>query len=321
MKKIRISIFFLVFIFLLFPGEGEAQVSVQPIVISEEGKVRDSFDFTVTIRNEGQANVRLFPLVRDIFEEEEEDDDSDDSPPEDSSDKVSFLSSWVEIKRNRINLGPEEEKELSLTIRIDNDVKPGNYYAALIFARGSTEDEARRNAARFNYPKTLININVEEDIIERMQLINFHSEKESFFDRLVNFSLTVENIGNRDLKPFGSVIIYKSRHGRELDSLAINKEGIFVDAGAKETFEIEWEAEGGFGQYKAVLIGEYGEEARRDIQDTIYFWIIPKELLVVAGGGFLLLLILIFSLFRKKEKKHIPVYRRTATTLDLSSRT
>ncbi len=309
--------YFLIFLalFLSFPGKGEAEIVVYPSVISGEGSVRDGFDFTINVKNEGQRRTRLYPLVKDVSVEE-----GRILREKNPLEQESFLSSWINIRRSRMDINPEEEEELQLTVRIDNDAEPGKYYAVVVFARGSTEDEARRNAVRFNYPETLINIDVKEDIVERMQLINFRSDKESFYDSAVDFSLMVENIGNRELKPYGSVIIYKSRHGKELDSLPINEKGLFVEAGKKETFEISWDAKGGFGQYKAVLIGEYGEEARRDIQDTIYFWIIPREFLIFSGVGLFLLIFFLFSFSRKKKNKKAPVYRSTVTTLDLSSK-
>jgi len=259
--------------------------------------------------------LRIFPLVADIHPEEGRGSFSKETGAE----SYNLLSSWVEITRSRLEIRAGEEEELPLTIRIDNRADPGNYYAVIVFARGRTQDEAVRNATTFNYAQTLVNINVEEDIVERAQLINFKYEKESFFDTEVDFSLVIENIGNEEIKPTGSIIIYKNKQGRELDSLPINEEGVFIDPGAQEAFEIKWDAKDGLGEYKATLMGEYGEETRRDIQDTVYFWIVPQYfVLAFAGGLFLLTLFLIYFL-TKKEKQYVPVYRSVSTTLDLSS--
>jgi len=315
MKILQIIITLFVFSLCCNPLKAEAQVAVTPTVISESGKNRDGFDFVINVKNSGQSNLRIFPLVADIDFKEGRGSFLKESGPESHN----FLSSWVDISRSRLELRAGSEEELPLTIRIDNRAEPGSYYGVVVFARGRTQDEAMRNASTFNYAQTLININVEEDIVERAQLISFNYEKESFFDTEVEFFLTVENIGNKEVVPDGSIILYKSKQGRELDSLPINEEGVFIDPGAQEAFEIKWDAKDGLGEYKATLMGEYGEETRRDIQDTVYFWIVPQYfVLAFAGGLFLLTLFLIYFL-TKKEKQYVPVYRSVSTTLDLSS--
>lgn len=132
--------------------------------------------------------------------------------------------------------------------------------------------------------------------------------------------MTVENIGNKEVVPDGSIILYKSKQGRELDSLPINESKTAVEPGKQETFKIKWDAEDGLGEYRAVLMGEYGEETRRDIQDTLYFWIVPQYLILAFSGGLFLLTLILIYFLTKKEKQYIPVYRSVSTTLDLSSR-
>ena len=310
MKK---NIFFFIIIFLcFFVNKADAQVSVHPTVISEVAYVRDGFDFTITIKNETRQVIRLYPLVVDILEEDGR------IFSKDQMEKESSLASWVEIERGRINLSPEEEMELTLSIRVDSKANPGNYYAALIFARGASLENAQTNAASFNYPEVLININVERDIVERLQLLNFYHEKESFFTSSVDFFFNLENIGNTDMVPKGSLVVYKSRQGRELEYLPINTEEFFIEPGKNETFEKNWQARGSFGQHKAVLMIEYGDETKRDIYDTVYFWIIPQWLLFAFGIGLFLLMIFIIIILKKRKKKDIIEYYNTSTTLDLS---
>ena len=183
MKILQLLIFLSVFFLWLFPVNIKAQVSVEPTIISESGKNRDGFDFAIRVKNGGRSNLRIFPLVADIHPEEGRGSFSKETGAE----SYNLLSSWVDISRSRLELRAGSEEELPLTIRIDNRAEPGSYYGVVVFARGRTQDEAMRNASTFNYAQTLININVEEDIVERAQLISFNYEKESFFDTEVEF--------------------------------------------------------------------------------------------------------------------------------------
>ena len=312
--KIKKILFFSVFIFFcFFINEGEAQIHVHPAVISETARVRDGFDFTVTLRNETQIRLRFYPLVIDISEE-----DGRVFSQKEDMEKSSSLASWIEISRSRIELSPGEEIKIPLTLRVDSKAEPGSYHAAVIFAQGSTLDDAERNALRFNYPEILVSINVERNIVERLQLINFYHEKDSFFTSSIDFFLSMENIGNTGVKPKGLLVIYKSRQGKELESLIVNEEGIFIEPDSQEVFKKNWQSKGSFGHHKAVLMMEYGDETKRDVYDTIYFWVVPEWFLFVFGTAALFLIILVLFFIKKRRKKNNPVYYNVVTTLDLS---
>ncbi len=305
------KVFFFLFLAGCFFGfKADAQVYVTPNVISEKAYVRDGFDFTLTLKNSTQQNVRLYPLVADVLEEE--------GRVFLRKEEENLLSSWLEVSRQRINLKPEEKIELPLTIRVDSEAEEGSYYSVVVFARGNTEEEARANASRFNYPQVLVNVDVERNVVERLQPLTFYHEKENFFDSSVDFLFNLENIGNTEVAPKGSLVIYKSRQGRELDSLPVNKEDYSIDPGASKVFKENWEAGTSFGQHRAVLMIEYGDEIKRDIYDTVYFWIIPQWFLISVSAGLFLLLVIVLIIIKKRKKRDNPVYQNIITTLDLS---
>ncbi len=310
MKKILFSILIPVLL-LSFVHEADAQIRLHPSVINETAKVRDGFDFTITVENETRSNIRVYPIVFDITPDEGRIFPQAD--PETNS-----LGSWIEISRNRIELGPGDEEEIPMTLRVDSKARPGSHNAVVVFAQGNTLDLAERNALRFSYPEVLINITVEEDIVERLQLLGFYHEKESFWDSSVDFFLNIENIGNTELKPKGLLVIYKSKQGKELESLIINEDGRMISPGSQELFENEWRSKGSFGQHKAVLMMEYGDETKRDIYDTVYFWVVPEWFLAALGIGTFILILLIFLLFKKRRVIIHPEYQGSSAVLDLS---
>ena len=85
-----------------------------------------------------------------------------------------------------------------------------------------------------------------------------------------------------------------------MGSVDVNQAQAAIVPQAYNLFENLWQSKKGFGQYKAVLAAEYGNEEKRDLQDTIYFWVLPWQFLIFFGGGLLVLIILLLLLIRKR---------------------
>jgi hypothetical protein len=154
-----------------------------------------------------------------------------------------------------------------------------------------------------NQPQVILNIEVEEHIVEKAQLQKFQTKKNFFLNFPVKFLLEIENTGNQEITPVGSIHIY-NRRGQEVGSVDINQSQAAIAPVTKNLFENIWQPERGFGQYKAVLAAEYGNKEKRDLQDTIYFWVLPWQFLIFFGGGSLVLIIISLWLILKKFKNH-----------------
>lgn len=284
-KLLFISVFFL--LFLSFFCFARQEFIVEPSVISEKAKARDLLEFSVKLSNLTDSTRRFYILVKDISDEE-------------ISDKTSSLAQWIEITRGRIEILPQQEKEIDFSVNVNMNAKPGKYYAVITFSQGSTGQDAEANALKFSQPELLLNIEVEEHIVERAQVRKFQTEKSLFFSFPVQFFLEIENIGNKEIKPSGFIHVY-NRRGEEIDTIGLT--GKIISPGEKQFFANISQKNRGFGQYKAVLFAEYGETEKRTLQDTIYFWIFPWYFLFFSITVFLTLLFLLVWLFSKKFKK------------------
>ena len=259
-------------------------IVVTPTIIDRKVEARDILELSVKITNNTPFKVDLYPIVNDI------------SPS-------TSLARWIEISRGVIELWPDQTKDIPLSVHVNLYAKPGKYYAVIIFAQGSTRAEAEAKALKLNQPQVLLNIEVEEHIIEKAQIQKFQTEKNFFLNFPVKFLLGIENTGNREIKPAGSIHIY-NRRGEEVGSVNINQAQAAIVPQAYNLFENLWQSKKGFGQYKAVLAAEYGNEEKRDLQDTIYFWVLPWQFLVFFGSGLLILIILLsWLIFKKTQTK------------------
>ena len=288
---------FVACLLLLVANSSLAQqaIVVTPAVIDQKAEARDILEFSVKITNNTLSKVNLYSIINDISVKEGRQEFIEPS----LLDKSTSLARWIEISRGVIELWPAQTKDIPFSVHVNLNAKPGKYYAVIIFAQGSTRAEAEAKASKLNQPQTLLNIEVEENIIEKAQLQQFKSEKNFFLNFPVKFLLGIENTGNREIKPVGSIHIY-NRRGEEVGSVDVNQAQAAIVPQAYNLFENLWQSKKGFGQYKAVLAAEYGNEEKRDLQDTIYFWVLPWQFLIFFGGGLLVLIILLLLLIRKR---------------------
>jgi len=299
MNKILQTCFFLLLTFCLSlitnTVFAQGEIAVSPTIIDQKAEARDILELSVKITNNTSSKVNLYPIVNDISITEGRQEFLEPS----LLDKSTSLARWIQISRGVIELRPGEAKEIPFSVHVNLNAKPGKYYAVITFAQGSTRVEAEAKALKLNQPQVLLNIEVEEHIIERAQIQRFQTEKNFFLNFPVKFLLGIENTGNREIKPVGSIHIY-NRRGEEVGSVDVNQAQAAIVPQAYNLFENLWQSKKGFGQYKAVLAAEYGNEEKRDLQDTIYFWVLPWQFLIFFGGGLLVLIILLLLLIRKR---------------------
>jgi hypothetical protein len=115
----------------------------------------------------------------------------------------------------------------------------------------------------------------------------------------VNFDLQISNFGNRTIAPAGTVYIY-NRRGQEIAQLPVDTAADPLPPGSEKTYAYSWSPERALGKYKAKVELGYGIVSKRDMMDTVFFWIMPKGLLFAFIGGALLLVILLSVLIFRK---------------------
>ncbi len=259
-------------VFLLAPSLALAamsDVTVTPVVIDGKGKLREILRFAVSIENTSTRLVSIYPWVTDVSVESGSTAVSDLGGSVDKALGAS-LARWIEVTRGSIDLLPGEKKEIPLTVQINLNATPGVYHAVVHLSEGSDRASAEMNVQ--GTTDVSVNIEVLEDINERLQLATFAPVKNVFSDKSAAFQYRLENVGNRGEVPRGTVRIF-DRDGREVAVLEANEQGSRLEPEASAMLSSVWAAGGSFGRYKAMLDLEYG--SRGTIQDTVFFWMIP----------------------------------------------
>lgn len=243
--------------------------TVTPVVLDGKGKQREILNYKVTVTNTTNHLVSIYPWVTDVDTSLGETGVTDLGGTYGKDLSVS-LAKWVEVTRGVVDLLPGEHREIPIMVQVHLNAKPGIYHAVIHLSHGANRREAEANSDATN--DVLINIEVLDDINERLELNMFAPEKNYFSGDTAAFSYRLANIGNRGLVPHGKIHIY-DRRGQEVAAIDANQEGKRLDPNAKEMLGSVWAAGEHFGRYKAMLDLQYGN--RGTIQDTVFFWIIP----------------------------------------------
>ena len=305
----------ILFIFLLFFSVDFKQVraanelEISPLIIDAKAKASEKIERIIKIKNNTEHKVSIYPTVNDLLMNEGKQEFISPS----KLDKAVSLARWIRIKRAATQLMPGEETEVPFSIEINKSAKPGKRYAVVFFPNASNRTLAEAKIDKENVPQIMINVEIEDETVEKIQLIGFNTLSKTYFTWPIKFLVELKNIGNVALKPKGQMIIY-NRRGQYLDNLKFNEAGESIEAGERKKIYLNWNAQNGIGKFKAKLELEYGEKNKRDLSDTIYFWILPIPfVLFFAGGLFLITVFLVVYLFRKTyNTHHHPSARNTA---------
>jgi hypothetical protein len=267
--------------------------SVLPLVIDENVEARDIKEHTLTLQNNGDVPVTIYPTVNNISLNAGGSIEEFLTPVE--SDQTSSLSTWIEIGRGGIDLFPGQTKTVTLTLRVNPNAKPGEYHALVGFPYGGIRDEAESKLKRGDAPGTIVSVSFEDERNALLKISRFLVDR--FVTNSENSAATylIKNPGEEPLVPAGEVVFYNSR-GAEVGAVPVNPEKISIMSGEEHVFTAGVPAKGLFGRYKAFLNVEYGEGNAASVQDTTFFYVIPlKGLLIVLGG--ILAAVLLISLY------------------------
>jgi hypothetical protein len=259
----------LCFVLPQFAFAATTDFTVTPVVLDGKGKQREILNYKMTVTNTTNHLVSIYPWVTDVDTSLGATGESDLAGTF-GKDLSESLAKWIEVTRGVVDLLPGEHREIPVMVQVHLNAKPGIYHAVIHLSYGGYRREAEADKDATN--DVLINIEVLDDINERLELSMFTPEKNYFSGDSAAFSYRITNIGNRGLVPHGKIRIY-DRRGEEVAAIEANQTEKRLDPNAKEMLGSVWAAGDHFGRYKAMLDLQYG--SRGTIQDTVFFWIIP----------------------------------------------
>jgi len=294
-----------------------ANYVVAPLLVDVAGEPRDTFNQTITLKNNDTRPLRLYASVNEITVGDNSEIKS--FVPSSMSDRTNTITSWIEITRGRIDLPPGEQKTVPLNIRINPAAKPGIYHAFIGLAPGSNRDISEQKVLDGESPGVVIRVVIGSDETEFLKLVSFTTDRFSLSpESSGEATYVLENTGDLPLAPKGDIIIYDNR-GKELTTVSLgDTDSVQLLPGETKTYTEKIPFINRIGKNKAYLSLEYGTKNRAALYDTNFYYSMPWTyllMIVLLLGGICLLVVLILrrsynrtSPFDPHEPQEVPLY-------------
>lgn len=272
--------------------------TVAPLVIDQNLQKRDIQTVNITLVNKDTHVVRIFPTVNEVAVDKGGTIQSFVAPA--MGNTATSVTSWLEIPRGRIELQPDETKEIPLTIRISPEAQAGDYHAFVGFPEGSDRPDAEKKIQDGQVPGTMVRIGIDQEQDEFLRLDRFViSRFVKTNDRKNKITYEIANPGSGPITPTGEIIFYDNL-GNEVGSSTVNTEAKSIDAGQTVTFTQDVPSYLKMGKYKALLTVEYGKMQTLSLNDTAYFYVLALKQLIALFVIVLLLAVGIALYFHRR---------------------
>lgn len=294
---------------------GETTIKVTPSILEKMVKPGEIYSGQTKIANNSAQEITLYAYLKD-FKAAAEDESGRAELIVPGTETGNYISSWIDISIEGITLASGEERSVSYTINIPDNVGPGGYYGAIVFGTQAPKirpGEAETGAAIgiAQQAASLLLLQVEGIADERADIREFKTDKQFYstpFD--VKFTTKISNLGNVHVKPRG-VIEIKNMLGKKVTTLTVNEDGGNILPKSARIFSNNWKDKFGFGKYEASLALSYGTspdqggEGRKTLTMFWYFWVLPAKIIISVISSLLVLVVLFFVFLRHYRKTAI----------------
>lgn len=201
--------------------------------------------------------------------------------------KTYSLASWIDLTAGPVTVPAGGSGQVPFTVHVPQDAEPGGHYAAILIGTqptATTTSGTRINIA--SYVSSLLFVRIKGDVVENGRIREFSTSQDLYQSPEADFTLRFENTGNTHVQPEGDITIY-NMWGKERGKVLINQnDGNFgnVLPGSVRRFQFSWTGDNPFdiGRYSAVVTLAYGQDSKKNVSATTYFWVIP--VIPVASG-------------------------------------
>ncbi len=260
LKKLLL-IFFISFLFFEI-SFGVSGAGVRPLRTNLEISPGETKSFGLTIINNENYNQVMEAEFQTYVSHDE-----NGYPVAENIEEDDFrnISSWISFEEKRISLGPNEEKNVKVSVSVPENAVPGGKYGALIYGPVLAESSGVSFRARV---ASLLLVQVSGEEIYDGEVNYFKIKEEKIYsDQGVVFDINFKNEGNIHVSPKGSVALLKEgnkilnifsfldKDGKKLtlDEIPVNRNLNFVLPKIERSFNPSWTENINEGEFEATL--------------------------------------------------------------------
>ncbi len=283
MRPLRSLLFIFLGMVVALPAAAYGIV-VKPAQIEQKVDPGTQKSFTMTVTNTGEANLTLYPIVRNVTGV----NDSNHPVFEPQGDGIPHnIAAWLEFDKSPLIVEPKETASVAVVARFPEDATPGSHLAGFFFSdKPYVEGEILGAAVGFDVG-AILHFQIAGDAITKASIRYFSTEKTMHGKPPVDFSVGIENQGNTLVRPVGMISI-KSMMGKQVADLPINENGAGVFPKTTREWRAQWNPEEiVMGKFTAsIALAIEGEDGSDTITRTVSFWILPTHILIPTILGF-----------------------------------
>jgi len=202
------------------------------------------------------------------------------------------IARWVKTEPEEFTLNPREEKFVTFTITVPENVEPGGHYGVVLAGTKGIAGPGTVGATIVERVGALVLLITPGEMREELVVKDFIAPRYSEYGP-INFTMRFENKGTVHVKPVASITI-TNWLGKKVGEIQLPQRNVLPDAVRR--FEASWDKKWLFaGKYTATLTGNYGISRSSVSSVVITFWAFPWK----VGIG-ILLIILFFILTRRR---------------------
>ncbi|MEX0931672.1 MAG: hypothetical protein WDZ88_02895 [Candidatus Paceibacterota bacterium] len=287
-------------------AQSSTGIEIQPSFIEEGVNPGDVYSDVLRIKNLSSEEQTYFLTARNIREL----DGSNTPVFADEGEVTEFeVASWVTIDQDSVIIPAGGEAQVPFSIIVPEDATPGSHLGG-IFA-GVRPPRLRETGAGVGFQVgTIISMKISGDVVELARIREFSSDKNIYGSALATFTLSVENQGNILVRPQGFIEI-NNMFGDTVAELKINDNAGAVLPKAEREFLVTWEGTNlSFGRYQINAGLVYGEYGRKNIEASMFIWVLPMKVILPFIGGLLFLVLVMYIGIRIHVHKKLKVAER-----------
>lgn len=186
--------------------------------------------------------------------------------------------SWIQVKKEAIQIPPNEKVLVPYTITIPNDAKPGAYYFVL-FAQKKANNSTINVVSQVG---SLLFLYVAGNIEESLHIADVNTNHRWYFAPNIEATVTFKNSGTIHVVPQGELTV-KNARGNTITTMSLgeNTEKILAGGTRINTYHIKNISWKDIGPLYIEVAGTYGV-SKQTYKRWVHVWYVPKE--IIIGG-------------------------------------
>ncbi len=285
-RTILLALILLAPVAVFAQGAESQTLSVSPTLFEMQASRGQTWVSQLRVTNVNDYPITVYPQAVN-FAALGEDGRADLIPVFEAETQGQTLAEWITVPTDPIVIEPQATAEVPLQVKVPEDAAPGGHYAAvLVGTKPPTDGSDLSQVQTAQFVTSLFFVRVAGEVFESGDIREFSTEKGIVQKPEAALYMRFENTGNVHVQPQGDIKIF-NMWGKERGFIPINHQTHFgnVLPQSIRKFSFTWKGDTAIydiGRYKAVATLGYGEDGKKFVTSTTYFWVIPYTTILIT---------------------------------------